>query len=567
MADLCMNCMQPLEEPGPDGNRICPHCGWDNSTRQPAYALPYRTLLQGRYVIGRVLSVNGEGATYIAMDRESQSLARVREFFPQSIAARGEDGCTVRALDEHDALYAEYLKEFLTNTRRVARLRELAPLVSIYDIFEENHTAYSVAEWTDSISLRQYIDRSGGRVDWTTARQLFMPLLTALSSMSSAGVHHLAISPESIRVLPDGKISLDDFCCESVRRKGTALKPDMHPGCAALEQYTGDMQCGEYTDVYGFAASLLFALTGVLPKNATLRKKDARLLISSQVLKPIPPHVVAAIASALQVMPADRTATFERLRAELSAAPTVTASIETMEIKKRLPAAYQDIPEDKGLPPVFWLVGSCIITLCIILVAALLWRQCGKPVQIEPPVSSTPSVVSAVSGESAPSSSSGSSEQSDGSAASGSGVTLQVPSLRNENYAEWVNKTKDGALNFYIRLSERQYDETVEEGCIISQSPEAGTEITAGSTVTVVVSLGPSSRRLPTVAGLSLAEASEKLAGMGFTVVKEDSYSTTVPYGYVIDYKTEKAGNYCNVGTTVIIVLSKGPAPAGAGEP
>lgn len=114
-----------------------------------------------------------------------------------------------------------------------------------------------------------------------------------------------------------------------------------------MEQYT-DQRCGEYTDVYGFTASLLFALTGTLPKNAMLRRKDTRLLISSQILKTIPPHVITAIANGLQVAPEDRTATFERLRAELSAAPTVTASIETMEIKKRLPAAYQSIPEDKA---------------------------------------------------------------------------------------------------------------------------------------------------------------------------------------------------------------------------
>ena len=565
MPNLCMNCMQPMEELGAGIAPVCPHCGWDNSTKQPAYALPYNTLLQGRYAVGRVLSVNGEGCTYVALDRESRSLAKIREFYPQSIAGRGEDRVSVWAQPEHNALYAEYMAEFQDSARRVARLRELAPIVSVYDIFEENHTAYCVEEWTNSISLRQYIERSGGKVDWTTARQLFMPLLTALSSMSSAGVHHLAVSPETIRVLPDGKIHLGDFCCESVRRKGTALKPDLHSGCAALEQYTGDMKCGESTDVYGFAASLLFALTGVLPKNALLRKKDARLLISSQVLKPIPPHVVSALASALQVMPGERTATFERLRAELSAAPTVTASIETREIRKRLPATYQDIPEDKGLPPVFWMVGSCIITLVVILIAVLMMRNCGcgGAFGLDPAVSSSEPASSVVS-VSQPESSEVSDE-----ASSDSGIVIQVPALYNEDYEEWMAKTEDGTLNFSIRLSEQQYHDTVPEGAIISQSPEAGAEIGAGSTVTVIVSRGPRMRALPYVANLKLAEASEALSEAGFNAVKEDVYSDTVPYGYIVDYKYYSAGDECEADTDVVILLSKGPDRnnSGLGEP
>ena len=561
MAGLCMNCMQPLGEGQAEkSEHLCPHCGWDNATKQPAYALPYNTLLQDRYRIGRTLSLNGEGITYVALDEESHSLARVREFFPESISARAEDEHSVVPLAEHDALYTEYLNEFLSHTRRVARLRELAPIVSIYDIFEENQTAYSVAEWTDSISLRQYIESSGGRVEWNTARQLFMPLLTALSAMSSAGVHHLAISPETIRVMPDGKMQLGDFCCESVHRKGTALKPDLHPGCAALEQYT-DQRCGEYTDVYGFTASLLFALTGTLPKNAMLRRKDTRLLISSQILKTIPPHVITAIANGLQVAPEDRTATFERLRAELSAAPTVTASIETMEIKKRLPAAYQSIPEDKGLPPIFWMLGSCIITLCVILVAALILRNIDFTANTTSSVSSEPSNVSSgVSQASSVLPQSGTSSQDT------SQVMIKAPNLVNENYEEWLSKTRDGGLQFTIRVSAQEYDDSVAEGNIISQSPNSGSDIAAGSTITVVVSRGPKMRPLPAVENTTLAAAAEQLSNSGFNTAKVDAYSDSVPYGYVIGYESASAGDLCEAGSTVTIVLSKGPDRTQTGQ-
>ena len=75
-----------------------------------------------------------------------------------------------------------------------------------------------------------------------------------------------------------------------------------------------------------------FALTGELPQDALKRRTDPRLLIPTNILRTIPPHVVTALANALQVMPDKRTSTFERLRAELSAAPTITATIEGPEL-------------------------------------------------------------------------------------------------------------------------------------------------------------------------------------------------------------------------------------------
>ena len=69
-------------------------------------------------------------------------------------------------------------------------------------------------------------------------------------------------------------------------------------------------------------------MTGTLPEKAIKRKEDARLLIPTGILKELPPHVVTSLANGLQVYPQKRTQTFERLRAELSASPTITAVIE-----------------------------------------------------------------------------------------------------------------------------------------------------------------------------------------------------------------------------------------------
>ena len=64
---LCPGCfaLRPAETPR------CPECGFDESTTaQPPFALPYRTVLRGEYVVGKVLGKpGGFGLTYLAWHR------------------------------------------------------------------------------------------------------------------------------------------------------------------------------------------------------------------------------------------------------------------------------------------------------------------------------------------------------------------------------------------------------------------------------------------------------------------------------------------------------------------
>ena len=64
---LCMGCMGNNE-----GRDVCPHCGYEEAMRpQPEDCLPLRTLLQNRYLVGRLLERNGEGIGYIGYDTVS----------------------------------------------------------------------------------------------------------------------------------------------------------------------------------------------------------------------------------------------------------------------------------------------------------------------------------------------------------------------------------------------------------------------------------------------------------------------------------------------------------------
>lgn len=543
---LCMNCMAELT-----GEEVCPQCGWNAQEGQLLHGLPYGTILQERYIVGRAKKTNGEGITYIGCDTVQNTIVEIREFFPQSFCQRCMDGKTVQVTGGSELVFKESLELFLNYARELAHMRELSAIVPIFDIFEENETAYTISEWSESITLRYFVERSGGSLSWNSARQLFMPVLSALSTMHKSGVCHLGISPDSLKIMQDGKMRLGDFYIQPVRRMDTDLPPDIVAGCAAIEQYVMDRPLNEATDVYGFAATLFFALTGVLPHDAVYRKNDSRLMMSNELAKALPPHVITALANALQVEQERRTQNFETLRAELSAAPTVTSTLEQTESITKLPPLPSK--KEQGVPGIVWMLVSCAITLLVMSAIVWVWLQFQTPDFLLPDAGDTSAISSDTESVGTDSFTASSSEDST------QVEMIQAPNLEDQVYAELLKKVSASENPEYtVRLSERAFSTSVEEGKVISQEPKAGEMMMKGSSIVVVVSQGPSTRKLPSVAGLTLAEAAEKVTAEGFVPVTEKKDSTDIEAGRVIGYKNAFAGESLSYGSQVTLLISSG---------
>lgn len=552
--NLCMNCMSDMA-----GKNACPSCGWSPDRPQKKHALPLRSVLQKRYVVGCAKRINGEGITYIGFDTVLHIPVELRELFPQSICERAQSGgADVRVIGGSEVNFSDCLSSFLNYARSVAHLRGLSSIVQIYDIFEENHTAYTVSEWNESITLRYFIRRSGGSIGWNTARQLFMPVLSALSAMHERGVGHLGISPDTLFILKDGKMRLGGFCIGAVRQMDTDLAPDLVPGCAAIEQYVMDYTPNEATDVYGFAASLYFALTGTLPPDALKRRTDARLLIPTNIMHSLPPHVVTALANALQVSPDRRTQTFERLRSDLSSIPAVTAAIEEDRRfeKARAKAPEPRRPEPKRkkreTPGLVWVLVSCLSMLVILTAVGVLWisRSGGQELMTD--------------GTAVSEFSSAATENSEGTSSLSKADQIRVPNLVGQNFDKLTASMSSQVAedqDYQILCASRQFSDTMAEGFIISQQPVFGGTMTRGTAVVVVVSEGAAVRTLPPIAGLSIPDASTAVTSAGFVPTREEKYSDTVPSQEVIGYKDVKEGSQMAYGSKVVILVSKGPDP------
>src|SRR5262249_51780612 len=95
IAALCTNCMEMSA-----GNR-CTHCGSANGgVLSNILQLPSRTILNRRYVTGRVLGQGGFGITYLAFDLQQSRRVAIKEYFPQAVASREAGRTSVISISE-----------------------------------------------------------------------------------------------------------------------------------------------------------------------------------------------------------------------------------------------------------------------------------------------------------------------------------------------------------------------------------------------------------------------------------------------------------------------------------
>ena len=134
---LCLGCMNDC-----GGEKICPICGYDSTTRNPADCLPTRIWLCDRYLVGKVISRSNGCISYIGWDNVDDSIVTVREYFPVGLAHRNPDK-TVSVDEENRYSYNGGLLSFIDINRKLMKA-ELTSVIPLKEVFEENGTAYVI---------------------------------------------------------------------------------------------------------------------------------------------------------------------------------------------------------------------------------------------------------------------------------------------------------------------------------------------------------------------------------------------------------------------------------------
>ena len=307
------------------------------------------TELNNRYVIEDVLGHGGFGVTYAAIDKVLNVKVAIKEYLPRQAATRAEGQTKVSIFTgESGKHYAIGLKKFLEEAQSIAQFGHHPNIVSARDYFEANNTAYMVMEYIEGVTLKQYLEKKGGKIPFEAAKAIMMPVMDALREVHSAGLLHRDISPDNIYLTSTGQVKVLDFGAARyyAGEQGKSLSVILKAGYAPEEQYRSNGRQGTWTDVYATGATMYRLISGKIPPCALDRKEEDTLEPPSQLGISIPTYAEKAILRALAVNAVQRFQTIGEFQAALDNGRQVVEPTATSTIVEPFRERPLDLPRE-----------------------------------------------------------------------------------------------------------------------------------------------------------------------------------------------------------------------------
>lgn len=365
---------------------VCPYCGYEENSNGGILVLPEGTLLENRYIVGRVLGKpGGFGITYLGFNKALQKSVAIKEYLPRELVGRGTDRLTVNAhSSEDDEAFHFGIEQFLREARMLAKF-DHANIVRVLDYFEDNNTAYLVMNFYQGVNLNEYLRAKGGRLPWQAVVDIMMPILDGLRQVHNRGILHRDIKPQNIYLTENGRPILLDFgnARQALSEKSSSLSVVMTPGFAPPEQYYRKGNQGAWTDIYGCAATMYYLLTGNAPDDALERLNGVQLTGLENSNYTISSAVVKAVMAGLALPPEQRPQTIADFQTLIAGSDGLEATMpmpgkmgQTVPIKETLPkAGIQEQRPDantgvgrSSMPVWGWLTLGAAVLVIIMLV-------------------------------------------------------------------------------------------------------------------------------------------------------------------------------------------------------
>nr|MBQ6241269.1 serine/threonine protein kinase [Lachnospiraceae bacterium] len=331
------------------------------------HQLPIGTRLRGRYRIEGVLGEGGFGITYLSFDETLRLNVAVKEYYPRTLVSRYSEGSLSVTVQEGDekASFELGKQRFLEEARTLGQFRDDPNILSVFDYFEENGTAYIVMEYLEGEDLLSLIE-SRGRIPFDETFGIMLPVFGALEKLHAAGLIHRDISPSNIRILPDGRMKLLDFgavrSIEYISDRSRSILSK--PGYSPVEQYLRKEQ-GPWIDVYALCATMYHMITGTIPEDSLQRVLMDELRKPSEQGADISPRAEAVLCKGLSVDYHERYQTIRELKDAFAEALDMPQEGPAgKEPVREEPAADNPAPAGKKRTPI-------IIACCAVAVAAL----------------------------------------------------------------------------------------------------------------------------------------------------------------------------------------------------
>ena len=290
----------------------------DNEREQ---VLPPGTCLQDRYRIIDCIGIGGFGITYLCEDIMLRRLCALKEYFPAEWAERDGEYVAVK-MSKMLQPYKYGLQSFLKEIKITAKFIHTPHMVTIFEAFEANDTAYLVMDYILGISMgrtmrtRGYEPYSGNEV-----AKMMYPVMDALEEMHDKKIIHSDISPGNIMATEQGEMYLIDLGAAKYNLQSQPpisaafLKIDY----AAPEQYRTAKEGkpgseGPWTDIFALGATMYYLLTGEKPTDVIRRLNGEDTDLTEGLKDKVSDEWLHLLQDSMRLEPSERISSIPKLR-------------------------------------------------------------------------------------------------------------------------------------------------------------------------------------------------------------------------------------------------------------
>ena len=497
--------------------------------------------LDGRYEIREAIGHGGMAVVYKAYDNiENRTVA-------------------VKILREEYLKNEEFRRRFKNESKVIAVLNH-KNIVEVYDVSFGDIIQYIVMEYVEGITLKNYISQARGALPADQALNFTIQILKALSHAHEKGIIHRDIKPQNI-ILVDGQtVKVTDFGISRFSRSDQKTMTDKAIGSVhyiSPEQAKCE-QTDDKSDLYSVGVLMYEMLCGELPFEADSAVSVALMQLQNepkpmhQLNPAIPLGLEQIVMHAMAKDPFRRYQTAEDMLRDIAEFQKNSEIIfdhsyfNDEQATKFIPDLTDEEPEEAvrkaTITPIYIGIGIAIL----LALTAIIWGIVVLFSSAPGEAFDTPNFVYGTE----------------------NAIELDL-TIGEANQNRRLVEAELAALGVSfarIEFVENYHSTTVPRGQVASQTPNAGVSTRSGATLTLHLSLGPTTLTMPDLAGSSLQDAQLILGDLGIGFEYEEVHNNTVDIGTIIT--TDPAAGTAIARTAEVrIFVSSGPVPANVQVP
>ncbi len=519
----------------------------------------------------------------------------------------------VKILRDEFTTDEEFIKRFEAEAQSAARLTH-SNIVSIYDVGVDNNLYFIVMELIKGKTLKEIIIEEEGPLPWKWSVNVAIQIASALEVAHRNHIIHRDIKPHNIIITEDGVAKVTDFGIAKAVSNSTITAFGTTIGSVhyfSPEHARGGMTDAK-SDLYSLGVVLYEMVTGKVPFDADTpvsvalkhmqENPEEPKELNPNVPKALNQIIMKALKKESELRYQNSTEMLEDLEECLknpdgdfveeleydATAKTQVIDTEELENAGKAQAKGKAKPKEKGLKGFIKRHKKLSIVIgCILLFVLALGGTLGILNITNPPEVEMPNVVGLEKGEAQ------SKIEEAGlvykvdkeeynkdvekdhiisqdpiymekyhNVKKGSEVKVvvslgtektTVPDLKGMTEEEAIKALEEAKLKVEIV---EESSTKIEKGKVISQETEAGKEVDAGDTIKVHVSTGVEQSTVPSVIGMTQAEATKAIEAAGLKASVTTAEDSSKENGKVIKQSVD-AGKTVDKGTTVTITVNE----------